>query len=253
MKISRDKILNLILDHKQAFYALLDYVSQNGGAVDIPQPLYLQQYNDVILTSKDESAKRILTLDNLSENGIIVNLDNQANTLTLQTFVIDMLRFIDTSRIRELSQADFEGMRQQFQLLCDRFEHQLNISPGLDEYDEWRLMLLELINTTLSKIQQNVEGLSSNVNGLGKRYEQLDTDGHNTGDSGKLLEDATKLYERFIKPCHEFLSPSIGLKDGKKSFTASMERLAGLHDKRGHPEIGARIQYKLTADRKSVV
>ncbi len=249
MRVSRDLILGLVLKHRKAFYALLDYVSMHGGMAEIPQGLYLQQYRDVIVASGDDYAIRVLTLENLHKNGLIVHLDMQASTLTLQSFLVEMLRFIDTSRIRELSQADFENMRSQFQALGSRFEDDLTIQPGLADYDEARVMLFELIDTTLSKIQQNVEGLIANVSGLATRYDKLDAQGHNTGASRKLLEDAVTLYERFIKPCHEFLSPSLGMQGGKKTFTHSMEHLAHLHDRQGHPEVGMRIQYKQAAIR----
>ena len=248
-KVSRDIILRLVLKHKKAFYALLDYVSIHGGVAEIPQGLYLQQYNNVIVASGDQHAIRVLSLDSLYKNGIIVHLDMQSSTLTLQSFLVEMLRFIDTTRIRELSEADFENMRLQFQDLCGKFETEFITQPGQEDYDEFRITLFELIDTTLSKIQQNVEGLTANVNRLANRYDELDADGHNTIASRKLLEDAVTLYERFIKPCHEFLSPSIGMRDGQRTFTNAMERLAELHDKRGHPGIGMRIQYKLTAIR----
>ena len=248
-RIARDIILGSVLKHQKAFYALLDYVSMHGGVAEIPQGLYLQQYRDVIVASGDDFAVRVLTLDSLHENGLIVHLDMQASTLTLQSFLVEMLRFIDTSRIRELSQVDFENMRRQFQDLCSRFENELIIQPGQEDYDESRITLFELIDTTLSKIQHNVEGLIAHVNGLAKQYDELDAEGHSTIASRELLGDASTLYERFIKPCHEFLSPSIGMRDGKRTFTHSMERLASLHDRRGHPETGMRIQYKLTAIR----
>lgn len=248
-RFSRDIILGSVLKHQKAFYALLDYVSMHGGVAEIPQGLYLQQYQDVIVASGDDFAIRVLTLDSLHNNGLIVHLDMHDSTLTLQSFLVEMLRFIDTSRIRELSQVDFENMRRQFQELCHRFENELIIQPGQEDYDESRITLFELIDSTLSKIQQNVEGLIANVNGLAKRYDELDAEGHSTIASRKLLEDASTLYERFIKPCHEFLSPSIGMRDGNRTFTNSMERLASLHDGRGHPEIGMRVQYKLTAIR----
>jgi hypothetical protein len=101
----------------------------------------------------------------------------------------------------------------------------LAIIPGDKDYEEAKVTLFELIDNTLSKIQQNVEALDSKANSIGERYDRLDREGYTTPDTRRLLEDSVALYERFIKSCHEFLSPSIRIKEDKKTFTASMERL----------------------------
>ncbi len=248
MRVSRDRILQAMLKHKAAFYTLLDYVQAQGGSAEIPQGLYIQQYYKHIVGSEDAFAIRVLTLDSLYKNGIIVHLDMQAGTLTLQSFVIDLLRFIDTSRVRELSAADFEHMREQFQSQCAAMEDKLTLA-GHPDYEEAKVTLFDLIDQTLSKIQQNVEGLTAQVNKLGERYEHLDHQGFNAADSQQLLDDASKLYERFISPCNAFLSPSMIMRDGKKSFTQSMRRLYEVHEHRGESYTGFRIRYKLTAIR----
>lgn len=249
MRIDRAILIKHILKHRKAFEALLDYTTLKGGAGEIPQGLYIQQYRDVILVEGDDMDRRLLAMETLHENGLFVHLDKQADTLTMQSFLVEMLRFIDTSRIRELSHYDFENIRGQFQDICQRFESDLSITPGDKDYEEAKVTLFELVDNTLSKIQQNVEALDSKANSIGARYDKLDKEGHTTPDTRRLLEDSVALYERFIKPCHEFLSPSIGMKEGKKTFTASMERLASVHMNRGHPDIGLRIQYKMTAIR----
>jgi hypothetical protein len=115
MRIDRAILIQHILKHRKAFEALLDYSAMNGGIGEIPQGLYIQQYRDVILVEGDDRDRRFLTMEMLYENGLFVHLDNQAGTLTMQSFLVEMLRFIDTSRIRELSHYDFENIRGQFQ------------------------------------------------------------------------------------------------------------------------------------------
>ena len=248
MRVSRDKIIQTMLAHKPAFYALVDYVQHQGGSAEIPQKLYIDAYHQHIVASGDDYAIRVLSLDALSKNGIIVHLDHQAGTLTLQSFVMELLRFLDTSRVRELSQQDFEQMRDQFQRLAQVMEAMPTLQ-GLPDYDETKITLFELIDQTLSKIQQNVEGLSAQVNRLGVRYEALDKAVEGQTESLRLLDDATRLYERFIRPCNAFLSPKIDSAGDQISFTQSMTRLYELHEKRGESYTGFRIRYKLTAIR----
>ncbi|CAA0096245.1 Uncharacterised protein [BD1-7 clade bacterium] len=249
IKISRDRLIQLVLDYKEVFYTLIDYLDSKSTNNEIPQYLYIQEYNRIIVTSENEKAIRTLSLESLHKNGIIAHLDNQTGTLTLQSFVIEMIRFIDKKRIRELSQVDFELIRKTMQDLCEKFDNRLTISPTHSDYDEARITLFETIDNTLSRIQQNIEALTANTDDLGARYDDIDKQGFNSTDSMKLLDDAGNLYERFIQPCLEFLSPSIGMKQGQNTFTHSMERLSELHVNRGEPEIGERLRYKLTAIR----
>ena len=248
MRIARELIIGKLLQHKEAFYPLLDYIADHRGAYEVPQSLYLREYRRRILPAGDDQAMRMLTLESLHENGIFFHLDNQMGSATLHAWLVDMLRFTDTSRMRELSNADFENLRAQFQRALDKFEA-LPITPGASDYEDEKVTLFELIDTTLSRIQTNVEALAANASRLGRDFDQLDAEGHSSSDSRRLLESAAQLYERFIKPCLEFLSPSLGLRNEKKTFTESMEGLAGLHERAGADDIAYRLLFKMTAIR----
>lgn len=255
MKVDRATIIQTALNYKQVFYKLIDYLDSSPGSSEILQSLYINLYQKYVVSSGDEMAIRVLSLESLQKNGLVIHSDNQAGTLTLQSFIIEMYRFIDKKRIRELSHADFELIRKNLQTLCRDFENSLSISPGHDKYDEALITLFDTIDTALTRIKLNVESLTANADAIGARYKAMDNSAFRSVDSLTLHDDSEKLYKRFIIPCLEFLSPNtpmkpaVGSAEPQLTLTKSMERLSELHIRRGESFIGERIQYKLTAIR----
>ena len=68
MKIQKASLLIKILEYKDVFFTLLDYVNDNDNSNDVPEIIYLQLYNKYIAKNDDAEASQWLTLESLTQN-----------------------------------------------------------------------------------------------------------------------------------------------------------------------------------------
>lgn len=249
-KYDRKAILQVMLKYDTAFNNLIDYVARHKTIIDIPTNIYLQQYQDIIVASGDDLAVRLLSFDSLLASNFISYSDSKEGVFSLLPFLVDMFTFIDTARIRELSQADFEKIRSEFERFALMIGTDVDISPGDLQYDDQMVCLFELINESREKIRKNIEGLSASVNGLKKRYDRID-DGteFSSTEVHSLLSESMKLYERYIRPCHEFLSPSVSMRNSALTFTQSFEKLILSHEEANHNKHAGKLNSYRTSIR----
>ena len=230
-KYDRKAILSVMLKYDTAFNNLIDYVAQHKTIIDIPTNIYLHQYQNIIVASGDERAIRLLSFDSLLASNFISYSDAKDGVFSLLPFLVEMFTFIDTARIRELSQADFEKIRADFERFALMIGNDVSISPGDESYDDQMVCLYELVNETREKIRKNIEGLSASVTGLKKRYDRIDEGNEfSSTEVNSLLSESMKLYDRYIRPCHEFLSPSVSMRNSSLTFTQSFEKLILSHE-----------------------
>lgn len=249
-KYDRKAILQVMLKYDTAFNNLIDYVIRHKSIIDIPTNIYLQQYKDIIVASEDELAIKLLSFDSLLASNFISYSDSKEGVFSLLPFLVDMLTFIDTTRIRELSQADFEKIRSEFERFALMIGTDVDISPGKLQYNDQMVCLFELINETREKVRKNIEALSASVTGLKQRYDCID-DGteFSSNEVNSLLSESMELYERYIRPCHEFLSPSVSMRNSSLTFTQSFEKLIQSHELAQHNKHSGKLNSYRTSIR----
>jgi hypothetical protein len=247
MKISRDLLLIKILEFKHVFYALLDHIDQHEGAYEIPEALYLRLYYQEIefKGNTDLNAPRWLSLSVLLENGIFVHHDKHRGQISLQSFLIDMLRFSDTARVRELSHTDFEQIRKQYEAVWLAID--ASPGPGEVEYEEAMLSFNELMSTTHAKYKQNVDALLHQADTVAELYQSLEKHEANAMSSRDLFLKISQLHDRYVSPCMEFISPSMSLQGGGLTFIKCIDNVLAYHSERALPGVVARIGYTKTA------
>ena len=119
MNIKSPFILKQLIDHRQLFTQLVAYIEENDGDVEIPIRLYRGLVRQAVAAQAtygtEGQCQRIrytLAEDNLLRERLIVRIDQARSTLVLAPFVVDMLRHFDIGRMRGLSQAELEDLRE---------------------------------------------------------------------------------------------------------------------------------------------
>jgi len=243
MKIQKASLLIKILEYKEVFLTLLDYVNDNDNSNDVPEIIYLQLYNQFIAKNDDAEASQWLTLESLTENDIFVHNDKNAGTITLQAFLIETLRFVDIERAKELSSTDFEKIREQFQSIWESVNS--CSGTGSELYHELMTNFNELLTTTLSKIKRNVEVLTVQADDIASKFD-LRHDHNTSYNANELYQKLSSLFEKYVYPSLEFTNPKMEMSGyGKLTFVQAIDEFIQYHSTA--PKVASQIGYKKTA------
>ena len=251
MKLQRDVLITSVLRYQEAFLSLLDYINQydNDGAYAVPTQLYYKQYSHFIIpkaTANDDlNAINHLSIDSLLENGIFLKNEKQSGMLILQSVIVELLRFIDVKRARELNRKDFELMRANLEESVRQVTSSL---IGSDEYRDAMLSYHEVMNGIHSKIKANAERLEVKVDELATDYKKLNSDIPDANININTLYDrVNRLYNRYVLPCFEFLNATPLV--AKDNFSDAVDTIIEWHDNYGgiHSTTAQKIGYAKTA------
>ena len=55
MKLHRDILIQAIIKHQKVFFRLLDHIDKSDGALEVPESLYIRDYNNFICNDEDEN------------------------------------------------------------------------------------------------------------------------------------------------------------------------------------------------------
>lgn len=245
MKLNRDVIIRTLLDYQEPFLRLLDYVNTHNGTLEVPVNFYLKMYNTIICPqadlNKDANAIFHLSIESLVENGIFLRHNKKNGTIVLENIVVDMLRFIDVKRSRELTRNDFEQMRAQLEQAVDAV---LRTNLDTQDYNDAMTTFYEIHNAVHSKIRENVERLQVKVDKIGVDY-KAHYAGENTQSVITLLDDVTEIYHRYVLPCFEFLNETNLVE--KRNFAEAVNALIEWHENQDAYMKASSIQFGKTS------
>lgn len=243
MKLNRDVLITAIIRHQRCFLQLLDFIDSNGGANEVPESLYLQLFQGDISKDADENTVNQLAMDTLVENGVFIYNNRATGMLTIERVIIDLLRFIDVKRQRELTHSDFEVMRTQFHQATEQVTRS---ELSSENYNESMHSLHQVISEIHAKVRQNVDALQAQVGKIADRYKSYQEQAASEHVIA-LYDDITKLYQRYVLPCLEFINPSMTMK-GTHTFSQNMDIIINYHG-REHTDYDTahRMGYRRTA------
>lgn len=244
-KLNRDVAIKTLIDYKDSILKLIDYININDTGYEIPVAFYLNLYNTEIyeLARDDAQAMRNLTVDSLVESKIFLEQNKKKGVLILERVVVDLLRFIDINRSKELTRKDFEHMRQQLESAVNIV---LATEKGSREYRDAMRTFYEALNSVHSKIRENAERLKVKVDDIAVEYKSLgDRDAKNAFD---LFDKVTDIYHQYVLPCFEFLNASNRLVE-KENFSDSVDSLILWHEEAGgrYSVVASSIQFSKNA------
>lgn len=244
VRLNRDVIINAIIKHQYSFLKLLDFIDKQEGVPEIPEKLYIDLYIQYICEDDDPNVHAQLSLKSLLENGVFIHHDKNSGSISISDVVINLLRFVDVKRARELTHYELENLRQ---LVSDYTDKLLTLSiQSSQDTKDLNGSFYRLLSEIHSKIKENVSALSAQVNKVSQQYTDFNA-GNSSTSVFELYDCVTELYGRYVLPCYEFIDPFMEMK-GKRTFTQSIKMLIehlattpnGLH-------ASNRLQYRFTA------
>ncbi|BFT28869.1 hypothetical protein D210916BOD24_00450 [Alteromonas sp. D210916BOD_24] len=245
MRLNRDVILSAIIKHQSSFLQILDFIDQQNGVPDIPEMLYLNLYSQKICQDNDVNVQAHLSLQTLLENGVFIHHDKNLGRLAVADVIIDLLRFIDVKRARELNRYDLEDLRQR---VSDYVSNLCDATTSMDSSDLNELLgsFYRLLSEIHSKIKENVAALDAQVRKVSQHYKEFNT-GNTAISVFELYDTVTELHDKYVLPCYEFIDPMMEMK-GKKTLTQSINQLiAHLASYPDRLNESNRLQYRFTA------
>ncbi|MDP3269803.1 MAG: hypothetical protein Q8M40_12275 [Legionella sp.] len=244
MKLNRDVLIASIIKYQIVFFRLLDHIDENDGALEVPEKLYLHSYNNIICADENDDAQYHLSVNTLLENGVFIHHDKNAGIITIERVIVDLLRFLDIKRAKELTHFDFEQMRSQ---LSSSVNQILAQTQETQEFNDGMSTFHNLMSEIHSKIKENVNALTVQVDSLATEYKSYSA-GSTDVSVFNLYDKVTSLFHRFVMPCYEFIDPSMEMVK-TQSFSKSVDLLINFFGSTDIKDIGTsnRIQLRKTA------
>lgn len=244
MRLNRDVLINSIIEHQAIFFRLLDYIDNNDGSSEIPEQLYLHYYNNEICKHENDDGQYHLSIPSMIENGIFIHHDKSSGVIAVERVIVDLLRFLDVKRAKELTLTDFEQMRSQLNLAVNNIMAQ---SLDSQEFADGMSSFNNIMSETHSKVKQNVNALTAQVDSLASEYKSYSS-GKTEISVFNLYDKVSSLYNRFVLPCYEFINPSMQMVR-TQSFSKSVDELISFFssDRINSVGISNRIQLRKTA------
>ena len=201
------------------FFRLLDYIDKFDGSLEIPENLYMRLYRDSIEKDQDQNVPLRLSIDSLTENGVFIHNDKNMGTITIEKVIVDVLRFLDTKRSKELTSVELEQLRKRtYSLTCDIRKMDSSLTRLQTQW-----LPKFIIERGPFQGKENVAGLHTQVGEIGKDYKSYDS-GNGEVSVVDLYERVTNLYRKYVLPCYEFIDPALEMKQ-TLSFSQSMQSL----------------------------
>ena len=219
MFVNSEHTLITILRQKSLFFKLMDYapLQAPNQALEFTISHYEQLLVHTSNQENETEKKRLietLSIENLEHNGLLSYIDRRSGRFRLQDFVLNMLRHLDSTRLRELSSAELNQLLRQLEE-CYR---QLS-SPTLI-WDEQDYRFAELVTLIYDTLQHVASQLRSNIRALQGQAERLATlvdeedfsDLSHTQQIRQTLKAILTIHERHVIPTLQFLDPRLDLK-----------------------------------------
>lgn len=219
MFVNSEQTLITILRQKNLFFRLMDYAQSitANHTLEFTISDYEQLLAQTAKLENETEQRRLfetLSVENLERNGLLSYIDRHSGRFRLQDFVLEMLRHLDKTRLRELSSAELNQLMRQLE------ESYRQISNPMIIWDDQQDAFVELVSSVYDTLQHVASQLSTNVRALQGQAERLAnlvdednfTDLSQTHQIRVALEAILKIHERHVTPTLQFLDPRLDIK-----------------------------------------
>ena len=245
MKLNRDVLVTAIIKYQETFFKLLDYIDNHDGSLEFPEHLYINLYNNEICSNCDDNnIPYHFSVTSLIENGVFIHNDKNTGMITIERVIVDLLRFIDIKRAKELTHFDFEHLRKRTVDITREVE---GFDPNSQDYQDAIASFNGLMSEIHSKIKENVSGLTAQIESIAKDYKLYDA-GASDVSVFDLYDKVTTLYTRYVLPCYEFINPKMEMVR-TKTFSKAVQDLIEYHSEASlkRYKMANAIQFRKTA------
>ena len=124
MAVNRAETTKAIIDHREAFFRMIDEIDNSGqerrASEDFTLAIY-ERYLSVATANLDDKAQKTaldaLSVANLKRNNMLVFSHDQTGRFLLVGWLRDMLRSFDDVRLRGLTQPDLDHLHERLAAL----------------------------------------------------------------------------------------------------------------------------------------
>jgi len=246
MMVSTDRTLIAMIEHKQVFLDLIDYLDEQEAGEEIPVSVYYKRVRRLMSTIEEvrdqKRLRHVFDIDNLHQAGLVIERDRHRSVITFASFVIDMFRHFDNGRLRELSSEQLEALRKEQNASLERLK-ECHILPGDEQFEDLLVVIFERLRNAQTRIKQNISSLQGQAERLSKIVEEHNlNDFEQTRKTQKALEEINRIYQKHVLPTLQFLNERESLKLGLPALTA-VEYIAVELEKAGLPAISQRVLF----------
>ena len=155
MIVSTDRTLIAMIENKQVFLDLIDYLDEQGEGDEIPFSVYFARIRRLISSMDDEREQKrlrqIFEIENLQQAGLLIDMDRHRAVISFESFVVDMFRHFDRGRLRELSSEQLEVLRTDQNLSWARLK-ECSVLPGDEQFDDLLVVVFERLRNAQARI-----------------------------------------------------------------------------------------------------
>ncbi|WP_323844370.1 hypothetical protein [Microbulbifer magnicolonia] len=219
MPVRVDITLIQVLQNKHLFFTLMDRVERDQKNPSME--FTTSDYDKLLMQSVAglevvERLKQLdaLSLDNLEHCGLLNYRDPQSGRFRLKDFVLEMLRHLDNSRLRELSSAELNQLMAQLEQCYKQVSNPLiPWVVGIPQFDEMLEQVYQTLHGVDSRIRSAVRALKGQAETLAAKVdEQAFNDLEHTDQVREALDSILKIHERYVTPTLQFLDERLDIR-----------------------------------------
>lgn len=219
MPVNSDQTLIAILSNKTLFFRLMDHVQSD--TLNHSMEFTISDYENLLVrigNKNNEIEKRrlfdTLSLENLERNGLLNYLDRRTGRFRLQDFILEMLRHLDSKRLRELSSAELNQLMKQLEE-CYRQVSDPAVMwiIGDESFEELVESVYYNLQHVASKLKSNVRALKGQAERLASIVDQQEfNDMARTDQVRVALGEILRIHERHVTPTLQFLDERLDIR-----------------------------------------
>ncbi len=217
--VNSDQTIVTILNNKALFFRLLDYVllDSKNHAMEFT----ISDYDSLLVAtakSQNDTEKRrlfdTLSIENLERNGLLNYVDRRTGRFRLQDFILEMLRHLDSKRLRELSSAELNQLMKQLEE-CYRQVSDSHVMwlAGDDDFEELVASVYSSLQHVASRLKSNVRALKGQTERLANVVdEKAYIDLERSEQVRVALNEILRIHERHVTPTLQFLDERLDIR-----------------------------------------
>jgi hypothetical protein len=221
MAVNRAETTKAIIDHREAFFRMIDEIDnseqERRASEEFTVATYERYLSIATASLEDKDRKTVLdalSVTNLKRNNMLVFSHDQTGRFLLVGWLRDMLRSFDDVRLRGLTQPDLDHLHERLAALLMQVK-----SPEVmwidndQDFNELVRTVHDVFNDVAHRLTQNVAALKGRCDALAKIVDSADYSCMDrAGQMAKALEEIYSIHERNVIPTLRFLDPQLAIK-----------------------------------------
>lgn len=219
MPVNSEQTLISILQNKAIFFRLMDYAQSQASrhSMEFTISHYEALLRDTAQSLSDADKRRLLetlSWENLEYNGLLSYIDKRSGQFRLQDFVLEMLRHLDSKRLKELSSAELNQLIKQIEE-CHRQVSDASII-WQEEHDNFKEMVASVfdnLQNVASRLAANIRALQGQADRLASIVEgEKFSDLQRTEQVKLAFSEILRIHQRHVTPTLQFLDERLDIR-----------------------------------------